>query len=97
MAGIFNKISEGIMERDGDTDTKDKDNETIGLDNYAPQPEGEADDQGDDQGYALEDCAHDIIAAVKANDPYMLADALREAFQKLESAPHDEGPSEDEA
>lgn len=96
MAGIFNKISEGIMQRDADTDTKDKDNETIGLDNYSPAQEDESKDEGEDHDYHLEDCAHDIIAAVKANDPYMLADALREAFQKLEDEPHHEGPHTEE-
>jgi hypothetical protein len=87
MAGIFNRVSTNILERGKDTDTKDSDNKTIGLDNYAPEPEApNEDDQsedGKDSDYQLEDCAHDIISAVKSNDPYMLADALREAFQKL--------------
>ena len=95
MADLFKKISDGILQRNDNADIKDSNNESIGLDDYAPESEAADQSEGDDQDYHLEDCAHDIIAAVKANDPYMLADALREAFQKLDSEPHKEGPHEE--
>lgn len=49
------------------------------------------DDSDADGEYSLEDCAHDILESIRANDAAGLADALKEAFQKLEQEPHEEG------
>lgn len=40
--------------------------------------------------YSLENCAQDIISAIHSRDAGMLADALKEAFQKLDAEPHEE-------
>lgn len=42
-----------------------------------------------DQG--LESCAEHLIRAVHAKDPAGVAEAMRSAFEIMESEPHDEG------
>ncbi len=40
--------------------------------------------------YSLIDCSADILDAIKSDSPEALAKALQEAFDKLESEPHEE-------
>lgn len=42
------------------------------------------------ESYSLEDCSQDIIDAIHALDAKALAKALQEAFEKMESQPHEE-------
>lgn len=48
-------------------------------------------DEGADYDY-LEACAEDLISAVKSGNAKLVADAIRTAFQVLDSEPHEEGP-----
>lgn len=43
----------------------------------------------------LQACAEDIIKAIEAKDAKALATALQDAFDVMESQPHDENSSED--
>ncbi len=52
------------------------------IKNRAPdQPEA----PDEDQSYSLEDCARDILAAIKMDDHGLLADALKELVEKINS------------
>ncbi len=57
-------------------------------------PEGDLSEQEPQEEqpeeYSLDQCAADILDAINHNDPIALADSLREAFEKLESEPHEE-------
>lgn len=57
------------------------------------QPSGsieESSPKGHDEG--LEACARDMITALDSKDSRQLAQALRNAFEIMESEPHEEGP-----
>lgn len=54
------------------------------------QPQDESSES--EPEYDLADCCKDIISCIQSNDHQGLADALREAFEKLESEPHQEAP-----
>ena len=60
------------------------------IKNRNPDKSSESEDL--DKSYSLEDCAQDIIEAIHSKDKSALASALKEAFQKLDSEPHEEGP-----
>ncbi len=50
-----------------------------------------------DQGNpGLEQCARSIMAAIDSKDVGQLAQALQDAFDVLESQPHEEGPEPQE-
>jgi len=55
-------------------------------------PDKDSDSKDLDDNYNLEDCAEEIIKAVHSADKTALASALKEAFQKMEKEPHEEGP-----
>lgn len=57
-------------------------------DSDAPQPMDEM--EGSDS--ALEAAAQDILRAINSKDSQHLAQAIRAAFQILDSEPHEEGP-----
>ena len=46
----------------------------------------------EDQEYSIEDCAQDLINAVHAHDKDGVVQAMRDIFENLEKAPHEEGP-----
>ena len=48
----------------------------------------------DNDSSAIEECASEILRAIKANDHKGLADALQDVFDILESQPHEEGGHE---
>lgn len=52
----------------------------------------EPDKPQEEPEYSLEDCAHDILAAIKIDDAGALADALKELVKKVDKEPHEEGP-----
>lgn len=45
-----------------------------------------------DHGAGIEACAQDLIDAVHAKDTQKVAQVLKDAFELLESQPHEEGP-----
>lgn len=46
-----------------------------------------------DSEYSLEDCAKDIMAAIKVDDPGVLAFALKELVDKVNKMPREDRPS----
>lgn len=49
------------------------------------------DEQEDNHSMAIEACAHELIAAIHAKDVKSVAEALKDAFEILDSMPHEEG------
>ncbi len=56
----------------------------------SPDEPDASEPESEDQEYSLEDCAQDILTAIHAHDAQGLAEALKEAFEKLEASPHEE-------
>lgn len=50
------------------------------------------DSSDSDDSYSLEACSQDLINAIHSSDPKKVSEALRAAFEVLESEPHEEGP-----
>jgi len=50
----------------------------------------DADEPKESENYGLEHCAKSILAAIDAKDASQLAKALKDAFDVLESQPHEE-------
>lgn len=59
------------------------------IKNRAPD-EKPAEDQSDDPAAAIESCAEELIRAVHARDVKAVSAAIKDAFDILESMPHDE-------
>ena len=64
------------------------------IQNRKPDEHNEPQDDGDsdEQDYSKEDCAKDILHAIKTNDHALLASALEELIQNIDKEPHEEGP-----
>lgn len=58
------------------------------------QPDKPEENQ-EDKDAAIHACAKDLIDAVHAKDIKAAAEAMRSAFEILDSMPHEEGPHED--
>ena len=56
----------------------------------APDKPDEVEQDQDDSSAAIESCAGELIRAIQANDVKGAAMALKDAFDILESMPHDE-------
>jgi hypothetical protein len=52
---------------------------------------GEISEESDDKDAAIHACAQDLIKAVHSHDVKGAAEAIRSAFEILESMPHEEG------
>lgn len=52
------------------------------------------DTESNDNSAAIDACAKDLIQGISQNDAKKVAEALKSAFQILESMPHEEGESE---
>ena len=50
------------------------------------------DEPEQDDSYAYEQMAHDIIAAVSSHEPKRLVSALKSFFEMCDESPHEEGP-----
>lgn len=51
--------------------------------------------EAEEQDYGIETCARDLLNAVEAKDIKGIAEALKSAFDILESQPHDEYPHDE--
>ncbi len=57
------------------------------------KPDTSKEDEGKESDTdGIEYCAQDLIDAVRSGDKQAAARALRDAFEILESSPHEEGP-----
>lgn len=61
------------------------------------EPDQKPDENQDDGDAGLMSAAQDLVNAIQAGDPKGCAQALRAAFQILDSEPHDEGEHLDDA
>lgn len=61
------------------------------------QPDEKPEEDQDDPAAAIKSCAQELIRAVHAKDVDGTANALKDAFDILESMPHEEGPHTYEA
>lgn len=59
----------------------------------APDASPEAEDT-DDSSAAIEACASELVRAVHAKDPTAVAEALKDAFEILQSMPSEEETNE---
>ncbi len=55
-------------------------------------PDEKPEENQDDSSAAIEACAQDLISAVQSNNVKAAAEAIKSAFEILESQPHSEGP-----
>lgn len=55
-------------------------------------PDQKEENQENDKDASIHACAQDLINAVHAKDVAKAAEAIRSAFEILESQPHDEAP-----
>lgn len=77
---------------------KSKQARSAGIIMAVRKPEGGTEDVEQPESTSnqgLEACAEALIAAVEAKDVAATARALQDAFDVMESAPHEEGPSEE--
>jgi hypothetical protein len=66
----------------------------VGLIIKTRQPDAGAENVKEDKG--LEACASDMLRAIQANDPKSFAVAIKNAFDIMESEPHEEGEHSNE-
>lgn len=73
---------------------KRKDQGSAGLIIKNRTPDEKPDNQEDDKDTAIHACAQDLINSVHNRDVKGAAEAMRSAFEILDSMPHQEGPHE---
>lgn len=74
---------------------KNKNSGVAGLIVKSRAPDEKPDsDEPEDKDAAIHACAQDLINAVHAKDTRAAAEAIRSAFEILDSMPHEEGPHE---
>lgn len=59
------------------------------------EPDEKPDSEEDDKDAAIHACSRDLIQAIQRNDVKGVSEAIRSAFEILDSMPHQEGPHED--
>ncbi len=70
---------------------KNKDASVAGLIIKNRTPDEKPEQDQDDSSAAIESCAQELIRAVHAKDTKAVSEALKDAFEILESMPHEEG------
>ena len=76
-----------------------QDKKVAGLIVEMRKPDGGLEEtaQEDSEDTGIESCAQDLIKAVEGKDAKAVAQALKSAFEILDSQPHSEGPHEEES
>ena len=72
---------------------KKKEAPIAGLTIKMRNPDEKPEQDEDDSSAAIESCAHELIRAIHAKDTRAAAMALKDAFDILESMPHEEEES----
>lgn len=71
---------------------KRKDATNAGIVMKTREPDEKPQENQDDSSAGIESCAQELLQAINEGNPKAMAQALKDAFDILESMPYDESP-----